>query len=281
LILLHKIPSQPLVYFCTEWYINQNQDDSGVEIMARLAGKKALITGGTTGIGFATAKRFLEEGAQVAISGQNHERSQEALSKLGNNAIGVLADLSLVHDVQTMVDRVRRDFGSLDILVANAGIVKPAPVNVVDESHINEQFDINFKGVFFTVQKALPILNNPASIVLNTSCLDEMGMPGMSIYSASKAAVRSLARSFSAELIGQGIRVNAVSPGPIETPIYSKLGMPAEEVQAMAEGLIGQIPMGRFGQADEVAKAVLFLASDDSSFMLGEEIVVDGGWSKV
>jgi NAD(P)-dependent dehydrogenase (short-subunit alcohol dehydrogenase family) len=249
--------------------------------MARLAGKKALITGGTTGIGFATAKRFLEEGAQVAISGQNQERLQEALSKLGNNAIGILADLSLTSNVQTMIDQVKRDFGSLDILVANAGIVKPAPVNAVDESHINEQFDINFKGVFFTVQKALPILNNPASIVLNTSCLDEMGMPGMSIYSASKAAVRSLARSFSAELVGQGIRVNAVSPGPIETPIYSKLGMPAEAVQSMAAGLIGQIPMGRFGQADEVAKAVLFLASDDSSFMLGEEIVVDGGWSKV
>lgn len=249
--------------------------------MARLAGKKALITGGTTGIGFATAKRFLEEGAQVAISGQNQERLQEALSKLGNNAIGVLADLSLVNNVQTMVEQVKRDFGSLDILVANAGITKPAPVNVVDEAHINEQFDINFKGVFFTLQKVLPILNNPASIVLNTSCLDEMGMSGMSIYSASKAAVRSLARSFSAELVGQGIRVNAVSPGPIETPIYSKLGMPAEAVQSMAEGLIGQIPMGRFGQADEVAKAVLFLASDDSSFMLGEEIVVDGGWSKI
>jgi NAD(P)-dependent dehydrogenase (short-subunit alcohol dehydrogenase family) len=245
--------------------------------MARLAGKKALITGGTTGIGFATAKRFLEEGAQVAISGQDRERLEVALSKLGNNAIGILADLSLVSNVQTMVDRVKSDFGSLDILVANAGIVKPAPVNIVDEAHINEQFDLNFKGVFFTVQKALPILNNPASIVLNTSCLDEMGMPGMSIYSASKAAVRSLARSFSAELVGQGIRVNAVSPGPIETPIYSKLGMPAEAVQSMAEGLMGQIPMGRFGQADEIAKAILFLASDDSSFMLGEEIVVDGG----
>jgi NAD(P)-dependent dehydrogenase (short-subunit alcohol dehydrogenase family) len=176
--------------------------------MARLSEKKALITGGTTGIGFATAKHFLEKGAQVAISGQNQERLQDALSKLGHNTIG-------------------------------------------------------------------------ASIVLNTSCLDEMGMPGMSIYSASKAAVRSLARSLSAELVGQGIRVNAVSPGPIETPIYSKLGMPAEAVQSMAEGLIGQIPMGRFGQADEVAKAILFLASDDSSFMLGEEIVVDGGWSKV
>jgi NAD(P)-dependent dehydrogenase (short-subunit alcohol dehydrogenase family) len=249
--------------------------------MARLAGKKALITGGTTGIGFATAKRFLEEGAQVAISGQDRERLQEALTKLGNNAIGILADLSLANNVQTMVDRVKNDFGSLDILVANAGITKPAPINVVDDAHINEQFDINFKGVFFTVQKALPILNNPASIVLNTSCLDEMGMPGMSIYSASKAAVRSLARSFSAELVGQGIRVNAVSPGPIETPIYSKLGMSTEAVQSMAAGLIGKIPMGRFGQADEVAKAILFLASDDSSFMLGEEIAVDGGWSKV
>jgi NAD(P)-dependent dehydrogenase (short-subunit alcohol dehydrogenase family) len=249
--------------------------------MARLSGKKALITGGTTGIGFATAKQFLDEGAQVAISGQNQERLQEALSKLGNNAIGVLADLSLIHNVENMVDQVKRDLGSLDILVANAGITKPMPVNMVDEAHINEQFDINFKGVFFTVQKALPILNNPASIVLNTSCLDEMGMPGMSVYSASKAAVRSLARSFSAELVGQGIRVNAVSPGPIETPIYGKLGMPAEALQSMAAGLIEKIPMGRFGQADEVAKAILFLASDDSSFMLGEEIVVDGGWLRI
>jgi NAD(P)-dependent dehydrogenase (short-subunit alcohol dehydrogenase family) len=180
-----------------------------------------------------------------------------------------------------MIDQVKQTFGSLDILVANAGITKPAPVNAVNEAHINEQFDINFKGVFFTVQKALPILNNPASIVLNTSCLDEMGMQGMSIYAASKAAVRSLARSLSAELIGQGIRVNAISPGPIETPIYSKLGMSAEELQAMSNQLIQQIPMGRFGQADEIAKAVLFLASDDSSFMLGEEIVVDGGWSKI
>jgi NAD(P)-dependent dehydrogenase (short-subunit alcohol dehydrogenase family) len=249
--------------------------------MARLSGKKALITGGTTGIGFATAKQFLDEGAQVAISGQNQERLQEALSKLGNNAIGVLADLSLIHNVENMVDQVKRDLGSLDILVANAGITKPMPVNMVDEAHINEQFDINFKGVFFTVQKALPILNNPASIVLNTSCLDEMGMPGMSVYSASKAAVRSLARSFSVELVGQGIRVNAVSPGPIETPIYGKLGMPAEALQSMAAGLIEKIPMGRFGQADEVAKAILFLASDDSSFMLGEEIVVDGGWLRI
>jgi NAD(P)-dependent dehydrogenase (short-subunit alcohol dehydrogenase family) len=249
--------------------------------MARLGGKKALITGGTTGIGFATAKRFLEEGAQVAISGQNPERLQEALGQLGSNAIGVLADLSLGHNVETMLDQVKRDLGSLDILVANAGITKPSPVNMVDEAHINEQFDINFKGVFFTVQKAIPLLNNPASIVLNTSCLDEIGMPGMSIYSASKAAVRSLARSFSAELVRQGIRVNAVSPGPIETPIYSKLGMPAEALQTMAAGLIEKIPMGRFGQADEVAKAILFLASDDSSFMLGEEIVVDGGWLRI
>jgi NAD(P)-dependent dehydrogenase (short-subunit alcohol dehydrogenase family) len=249
--------------------------------MARLGGKKALITGGTTGIGFATAKRFLEEGAQVAISGQNQERLQDALSKLGNNAIGILADLSFVHNVENMVDRIKHDFGSLDILVANAGITKPAPANVVDEAHINEQFDLNFKGVFFTVQKALPILNNPASIVLNTSCLNEIGMPGMSIYSASKAAVRAKERTFSSELVGQGIRVNAVSPGPIETPIYSKLGMPAEAVKAMAAGLIEKIPMGRFGQADEVAKVILFLASDDSSFMLGEEIVVDGGWLRV
>jgi NAD(P)-dependent dehydrogenase (short-subunit alcohol dehydrogenase family) len=195
--------------------------------------------------------------------------------------VSVQADLSHVDNVAAMMEQIRNDFGSLDILVANAGITKPLPASAVDEAHIDEQFDINFKGVFFTVQKALSILQSPASIVLTTSCLDEMGMPGMSIYAATKAAVRSLARSLSAELIDQGIRVNAVSPGPIETPIYSKLGMSAEALQAMSSQLIQQIPMRRFGQADEVAQAVVFLASDDSSFMLGEEIVVDGGWSKI
>lgn len=249
--------------------------------MARLRGKRVLITGGTTGIGFATAKRCLEEGAQVAIAGQSQERLQEALSRLGNQAVGVQTDISLVDSVQAMIDQVKQTFGGLDVLVANAGITKPLPASEVDEAHINEQFDINFKGVFFTVQKALSILHNPASIVLTTSCLDEMGMPGMSIYAASKAAVRSLARSLSAELVEKGIRINAVSPGPIETPIYSKLGMPAEALQAMSNQLIQQIPMRRFGQADEVAQAVLFLASDDSSFMLGEEIVIDGGWSRI
>jgi NAD(P)-dependent dehydrogenase (short-subunit alcohol dehydrogenase family) len=246
--------------------------------MGKLSGKRALITGGTTGIGFATAKLFLEEGAQVAIVGQNQERLQAALGQLGDRVVGIQADVSRVDDIQTMIERVRQDFGGLDILVANAGITQPLPVNAVDEAHIDQQFDINFKGVFFTVQKALPILQNPSSVVLVTSCLDQMGMPGMSVYAASKAAVRSLARSFSAELVAQGIRVNAVSPGPIETPIYSKLGMPDEALQAMANQLIQQIPMGRFGQADEVAKSILFLASDDSSFMLGEEIVLDGGW---
>jgi NAD(P)-dependent dehydrogenase (short-subunit alcohol dehydrogenase family) len=246
--------------------------------MAKLTGKRALITGGTTGIGFATAKLFLEEGAQVAIAGQNQERLQAAVAQLGDRVVGIQADVGQVDGIQAMIERVRQDFGGLDILVANAGITQPLPVNAVDEAHIDQQFDINFKGVFFTVQKALPILQNPSSVVLVTSCLDQMGMPGMSIYAASKAAVRSLARSFSAELVAQGIRVNAISPGPIETPIYSKLGMPDEALQAMANQLIQQIPMGRFGQADEVAKSILFLASDDSSFMLGEEIVLDGGW---
>jgi NAD(P)-dependent dehydrogenase (short-subunit alcohol dehydrogenase family) len=192
--------------------------------MGKLSGKRALITGGTTGIGFATAKLFLEEGAQVAIAGQNQERLQAAVSQLGDRVVGIQADVSRVDGIQAMIERVRQDFGGLDILVANAGITQPLPVNAVDEAHIDQQFDINFKGVFFTVQKALPILQNPSSVVLVTSCLDQMGMPGMSIYAASKAAVRSLARSFSAELVAQGIRVNAVSPGPIETPIYSKLG---------------------------------------------------------
>jgi NAD(P)-dependent dehydrogenase (short-subunit alcohol dehydrogenase family) len=249
--------------------------------MTRLSGKKALITGGTTGIGFTVAQQFIQEGAIVAIAGKNRERLQIALEKLGQNAVGIQADISHVDSIQTMIEAVNQKLGNLNIVVANAGITKPSPANNVDEAHINEQFNINFKGVFFTVQKALPIMQKPGSVVLITSSLDELGMPGMSIYSASKAAVRSLARSLSAELVDQDIRVNAVSPGPIETPIYSKLGMSSDALKTMASQLVQQIPMKRFGTAKEVAKAVLFLASDDSSYMLGEEIVVDGGWSNI
>ena len=245
--------------------------------MERLQGKTALITGGTTGIGLATAKLFLKEGARVAITGQDARRVEEAGVELGHGAIAIRADVTSAADMASVAARLQREFGGLDIVFANAGIAKPVPFAEVDDKNIDDQINVNFKGVIYTVQKMLPLLRKPASIILTSTTLTEQGAAGMSVYSATKAAVRSLARTLSAELVGQGIRVNVVSPGPIETPIYGKLGLPAEAVQEMAGQILGKVPAGRFGQADEVARAVLFLASDDSSYMLGENLLVDGG----
>ncbi|MGZ3236559.1 MAG: SDR family oxidoreductase [Burkholderiaceae bacterium] len=249
--------------------------------MSRLKGKTALITGGTTGIGLATAKLFLQEGARVAITGQDAGRVAEAASTLGAGAIAIRADVASASDMASVAQRLKEEFGGLDIVFANAGIAKPVPFSDVDDTNIDSQFNVNVKGVIYTVQKMLPLLRNPASIILTSSTLTELGTPGLSIYSASKAAVRSLARTLSAELVGRGIRVNVVSPGPIETPIYGKLGLPAEAVGQMADRILGKVPMARFGQADEVAKAALFLASDESSYILGENLLVDGGMSLV
>ncbi|MDJ0733928.1 MAG: SDR family oxidoreductase [Nostocaceae cyanobacterium] len=249
--------------------------------MAQLSGKTALITGGTTGIGFASAKLFKSEGARIAISGQNQERLDEAAKQLGDNVLAIRADVSQVSDIEAMVNQVKEVFGSLDVLFVNAGIAKLAPLDAVDETLVDEVFNINFKGAFFTVQKAAPIMGEGGSIILNTSVNNQMGMTGSSIYAASKAAVRSLSRTFGAELIGRGIRVNAVSPGPIQTPIYGKLGVPQDQLQDFARQLQEEIPMQRFGNPEEIANAVLFLASNQSSFILGEELVVDGGWTEI
>jgi NAD(P)-dependent dehydrogenase (short-subunit alcohol dehydrogenase family) len=249
--------------------------------MQRLAGKTALITGGTTGIGRATAQLFIEHGARVAITGQDAQRVAEAAAALGPQAIGIRADVSSAADMDRLAGELRAHFGLLDIVFANAGVAKPRSLAEIDEAHIDEQFGVNVKGILYTVQKVLPLLRKPASIVLTASTVAELGMAGMSVYAATKAAVRSLARSLSAELSPQGVRVNAVSPGPIETPIFGKMGLPDTAVQAWAHEISGKVPLGRFGQADEVAKAVLFLASDDSSYMLGENILVDGGMATV
>ncbi|MEL6555855.1 MAG: SDR family oxidoreductase [Cyanobacteria bacterium J06621_11] len=249
--------------------------------MNKLADKTVLVTGGTTGIGLATAKLFRQEGARVAITGLNEERLDKAAFEIGGETVAIRADVSSLGETTQMIAKVKEVLGGLDVVFANAGVTVPMPVVDVDEAHINRQMGINFNGVFFTVQKALTIMRNNGSIILTTSCLNQMGMPGMSIYAASKAAVRSLARSLSAELGDRHIRVNALSPGPIDTPIYSKLGMSPEELSQMAQQLETQIPMSRFGKPDEIAKAALFLASDDSSFVLGEEITVDGGWSNL
>ena len=249
--------------------------------MGRLDGKTALITGATSGIGWATARLFMEEGARVAITGQDEGRLVEAADALGGDVLAVRTEMRSLSDIDAMIGEVEEAFGGLDVLFANAGVTWASPFAQEDEESFDGQVDINLKGPFFVVQRAEPILNEGASVVLTTSTLDEMGMPGMGVYAASKAAVRSLTRSFAAELVERGIRVNAVSPGPIDTPIYSKLGMPPEAVQQMAAGLVEQIPMRRFGRPEEVAKAVLFLASEDSSFVLGEELAVDGGWTQL
>lgn len=245
--------------------------------MGRLTGKTALITGGTTGIGFATAKLFLQEGARVAITGQDAKRVAEAGRQLGAGVIALRADVTSAREMGEVAKRLKAEFGKLDVVFANAGIAKPMAIADVDDSNIDAQIDVNFKGVIYTIQAALPLLNNPASVILTSTTMIEKGIAGMSVYAATKAAVRSLARTLSAELVGQGIRVNALSPGLIETPIYGKLGLPQEAVQEWAGQLMAKVPAARFGQADEIAKAALYLASDESAYVIGANLLVDGG----
>ncbi len=246
--------------------------------MSKLDGKIALVTGGTTGIGLATAKRFIEEGARVVITGQNAERLEQAKADLGQAVDAVQADVRSIDDLDRLAGVIRDRFGGLDILFANAGIAKFSPFDEFDAEAVSELIDVNIKGAFYTVQKIAPILRDGARVVLTSSMANQTGVPGTSVYAATKAAVRSLARTFSAELINRGIRVNTVSPGPVATPIFGKLGMSDAQLDDMSKQFAAQVPMGRFADPDEIAKAVLFLVSDDSSFVLGEDLVVDGGW---
>jgi len=247
--------------------------------MAKLQSKIAVITGGSTGIGFATAERLIVEGADVVITGQNEKRLAEALERLGDKAQGLIVRAEHVEDAVALAEFVRDKFGHLDILFANAGVTWPSPLDAIDQQALQVQMAINFGGPLFTVQKLAPLMGQGGSVILTSSCLDELGMPGMAVYSASKAAIRSLARTLQAELGERGIRVNTVAPGPIETPIYSKLGLPEEELNAMAAGILSNVPAGRFGKPEEIAGVVAFLASSDSAYMRGSEIVADGGWT--
>jgi NAD(P)-dependent dehydrogenase (short-subunit alcohol dehydrogenase family) len=249
--------------------------------MKRLEGKVAVVTGGNSGIGLATAKRLQEEGAKVAISGRSKQTLDEAVRAIGNGVVAVQADVAKPGELDKLYAEVNKKLGKIDVLFVNAGIAKFAPLADTSESLFDEQFDINVKGAYFTIQKALPLLNDGASIILNTSVADQKGTAGASAYSATKAALRSLARTAAAELVGRGIRVNAVAPGPIETPIFGKTGLPQAQIDEIAKELIAKVPMKRLGRSEEVAATVAFLASQDASFITGTEINVDGGMGQL
>jgi len=249
--------------------------------MARLQGKTAVITGGTTGIGFETAKQFVAEGARVIITGQNAERLQAAAQELGSKVIPVQADVRSLPDLKTLAERVKTDFGGLDILFANAGIGFFAPLEAIDEVFYDSQFDINVKGVFFTVQTLVELLSEGASVILNASAVNEKGAAMGSIYFATKAAVRSFARSLAAELGSRKIRVNAISPGFVPTNFQGKMGLSQEALDGFGEYVKQSAPLGRFGQPEEIAAAVVFLASEASSYMTATDLVVDGGYMNV
>lgn len=249
--------------------------------MARLSGKIAVITGGTTGIGLATAKQYLTEGAKVVITGRTDATLAAAQKELGDGVVVVKSDTSRTQDISQLAEQVRAKFGKIDILFANAGVAKFAPFDQADEKHFDEQFNINVKGLYFTVQKFLPILNDGASIILNASIAAQTGTVNASVYSATKAAVRSFGRTLAAELAPRRIRVNTISPGPIETPIFGKTGLPQDQIDAFANSILQTVALKRFGQPNEIATAAVFLGSNESSFMTGSELIIDGGFAEL
>jgi len=249
--------------------------------MARLDGKVAVVTGGNSGIGLATAQLFHQEGAKVAISGRDQKTLDAAVKAIGSNVLAVRADVSKLADLDKFYKAVGDKFGKIDIIFANAGIAKFAPFADSTEALFDETFDINVKGVFFTIQKALPLLNDGASIIINSSVVNETGLAAASVYAATKAAVRSFARTLTTELVDRGIRVNVVSPGPITTPIFGRTGLPQDAIDQLAREATTKVPMKRFGKPEEVADTVLFLASPSSSYITGVDINVDGGMGQV
>jgi len=245
--------------------------------MKKLENKVAVITGGNSGIGLSTAVLFAEQGAKVAITGRNQESINSAVEVIGSEAIGIVADVADIKNIDAAYKEVESKLGKIDVLIVNAGILEAAPLADFTEEQFDRVSDINFKGAFFSVQKALPYLNDGASIVLTSTALNEKGLGIAAAYSASKAAVRSLARSFSAELLDRKIRVNILSPGPIDTPIFSRGGGSKEEVDG-TKGYFASInPSKRLGTSQEIAEGFLYLASDASKYTLGAELVIDGG----
>ncbi len=249
--------------------------------MDRLQGKIAVITGGNSGIGYSTAKLFAEEGATVIITGRDQTTLDAVAAEIGAGTVAIKSDVSSLTDLDSLFAQVKEQFGGLDILFANAGVFKGGSLQDSTEALFDETFDINVKGVFFTIQKAEPILRDGAAIVINASTVIHAGMPGASLYGASKAAVRQLARHLSNELAPRNIRVNVVSPGYTRTPIVGRAGYTDKQVEGFYASASGEVPLRRPGRPEEIAKAVLFLASDESSYVVGEELLVDGGYGTV
>jgi NAD(P)-dependent dehydrogenase (short-subunit alcohol dehydrogenase family) len=249
--------------------------------MGKLEGKIALVTGANSGIGLATAKQFVGEGAYVFVTGRRDPELTAAVKAIGRNVTGVRGDVSNLGDLDRLFAQIKREQGRLDVVFANAGVATYAPFGTITEAHYNSIFDINVKGLLFTVQKALPLMPDGASIIVNASIVASKGLPANSVYSASKAAVRSFARTWTTDLKGRRIRVNAVSPGPIDTPGLNDLMASTGAGEQRLKMISNNVPLGRLGTPDEIAKAVVFLASDDSSYITGTELFVDGGFAQV
>jgi len=259
----------------------RNKNNQGDRDMGRLDGKIALVTGGNSGIGLATAKEFVGEGAYVFITGRRDPELAAAVKEIGNNVTAVRGDVSKLDDLDRLFAQVKREKGRLDVVFANAGIAQLAPLEKITEEHFDVIFGVNVKGVVFTVQKALPLLPDGASVILNASIVATKGWPQWSVYSATKAALRSFARTWAADLKDRGIRVNAVSPGITDTPGLNELMVASGAGDQALKRLSAAVPLGRPGTPDEVARAVVFLASDDSSYITGTELFVDGGFAQV
>lgn len=249
--------------------------------MQKLKNKVALITGGTSGIGFATAREFIIEGANVIITGRNQETVNQAVKQLGENAYGIVSDAGKLADIFELQQKVKEYTNKLDILFVNAGYGKFAAIEMVNEEQFDELFNMLVKGTFFTVQQLLPVINENGSIILNTSVVTETGYSGMSVYSAAKSAVQSFIKTFAAESTAKNIRVNGISPGYIKTNGFDKTGLTAEQIKGFIESVVPTLPFKRFGESSEIGKTVAFLASDDASYIHGVEITVDGGLSNI
>jgi NAD(P)-dependent dehydrogenase (short-subunit alcohol dehydrogenase family) len=261
--------------------MNAAQMKSDVRHAGKLEGKIALITGGNSGIGLATAKEFVSEGAYVFITGRREAELAAAKKQIGKNVTAIQGDVSSLDDLDRLFVQIKKEKGKIDILFANAGVARYAPLGTITEDFFDSIFDINVKGVLFTVQKSLPLLRDAGSIILNASIVATKGLSSNSVYSATKAAVRSFARTWTTDLKDRRIRVNAISPGPIDTPGLSELLASSETGEQRKKMISTTVPLGRFGRPEEIAKAVVFLASDDASYITGIELFVDGGFAQV